>query len=674
VIVKGLNEEKMALFVVEKFDDLKEDRKEKEATWLECFDAYNSKLGDHWTERVVSEGRSARFIGESFAAVESLHSQYMNVLFPSSEEWFAAEAVVPGKLPFDDLAATQVQALLANQLRRGFFTKPAGSLLRQLQIFGNAPVGVEWKQRRAVDYPVYEKAMTEWTHEHHGKWMQYLAAEEEWKKAVQAAQESGQQPPPPPDKDMPEPPRAGMTDVVDRYPVLRVGDIFSFVQDPFSMDPEDPLVIRHSWVTLAALKRMGQPNKIGFQLYENLEDLVEVDRRGEDDDEMTARYETMGLTVPEHSAIEVHEMFGSYEIPGARGEEDGADNVFIGFNITVANRTTVIRAEPTFLWSGEAAWFLVKYREPVGNEIYGKGQLEPGLGEQDLINARANQNIDIINHAIDPEFKAVDDDVVDGKLKSKPGRVRWVGSIENLVPLDKRLGGLNISLQDLEMLKNDFQRLTLSTSPLAGQARESATKSALDANSVSSEVTKIARYLEEHVFERILNRFMQYNAQFIEASETVKVVQQSGTAFTDLSPETIREGWAIKCRGAQHLVDRQERIQNFLMFLQLVSGNPVLLPAVNPIELTKTAYSILSLPDRPGLFNDEQRAGEIMHAMLASGMVGNVAAAIAGGQAGTGQAGSDSGAGGNPQQSGVQGAAGQDPVAAAFAVGQDLIG
>lgn len=619
MIISSANEQRVVDYVVSRYRELKDARKVKEEVWMECVRAYLSDFSTVWDTRAKKEGRSARYIPLSFDAVETLHSQITAITMPGNH-WIGMSASTPGKLKYDDEAADELKALLYQQIGRMGFARQYDILVKQLAIVGNAPYTVGWRKERVIDYPAFEAGMAQWEILHKKSWEEYSVAMEEWQRIARIAEASGQQAPPPPSLVAPEPPPADAKKIAYSGPSIEVGDIFNFVVDPFPTDNSHRLCIKRSWMSKAAMLRMAEKNAFGYSVYDNVDNVTPRERRtARDESHLNESYLAFGLQVPEAQQVDVLEAWGTMEIPG--GSLDGR-STFVGFCACVANESTLVRFEPTFLWSGETPVRLATYRDVPG-QVYGIGALEPALGLADLANVRANQNVDVVSFALSPEYKAVDDGIIAKTLKSAPAKVHMVGDINNLVPIEKNLTGLQLSMQDLVLLKNEFKMVTKSGSPLSGDSRESATKTKTDSMVLGTDIGKVAEHIETTVLREIVDLFVQLNCQYITKPEAARSLQKGQASFVLVSPESIRRGWVISVNGTRYATDKQERAQNLLMFQQLVTGNPMILPVVNLLNLIKKVYEELGFSDSDEIFNDEARADQILSEMIRFGMLGS---------------------------------------------------
>ena len=616
MIVSGTDHSNVVQYVVDKWTDLKASRTEKELKWVQCARFYLGAFDDDWTEAAKDTNRSSRFYGATYDAVETLHSQLMSMVLPD-DRWMFVEPSIYGRLTYDDEAAEEAYTLLRTQQHECRYKQNISEAIKTLVILGNVPFTCGWRRELTADYPAYQAALDDWEEKNRQEWMEYQQIRARHAVIVEEARRQGlPEPPPLPGFAVPEPP------VVDREvayegPVIEIGDPFNFVIDPFSPDPKHALRIRRIFVSKESLKALAQPDQNGYSLYQNVEDIPEVQREEDATDYLSLRYQSYGLDVPRNQGVELLEASGTMEIPNGDGDNRG---VYISYIATVANRNTLVRFEPTFLWTGDLPTQLATYIDVPG-QVYGMGPIEPNLALQDLINVRANQAVDILAMLINPEFKMVADSVTDPRAKSAPGRRHLVGSLDNLVPLDKDFRGIQFSMAEIDNLVREYRSMTRAITPFGGSTGESATKTALDANVVGTELGKIGANIEERLIEKSLNLFIQMDTQFLKEDVAARKMQDGQVRITKVSPKSIR-GWAIRAKGSKHFADRQEQIINLAQFVAQHSTNQMTLPALNLLELMKKQYRLMGFHDEDKVFNDADRAQDILDQMLQGGMFG----------------------------------------------------
>ncbi len=617
MIISGIEKEKIGGHILKRYDELKSNRRVKEDLWLQCTQNYLSQFPEVWHQRAVKDARSARFMALSFDAVESNHSAIMSMLMPG-DSWLGISPSVYGRLEYDDKAASQVKDLLLQQQEQIKFKSKMASLVKQAAIIGNAPYSVGWREDDIVDYPAYEQAMLAWQITTKEGWEQYNAEMELFDKKSAQAEEAGTPPPRRPSLVAPEPP-AKTSELAYAGPSFEVGSAFDYLIDPYSPDPRHPLVFRRTWISQSELNSLSTRNKFGYAIYDNTENVHPVDRlTGPDSSTETQILNAFGLQAPPSDSIELIEAWGTIEIPSVNGGVD----TYTSFVGAIANRGPLVRFEPTFMWSGKAPHGLCRYRDVPG-QVYGIGALEPVLGLQDLINARVNQLIDIVSFSINQEFIGVDDGIIEDTFVSAPNRIHWAGNTDNLVPIRKDLGALNVAMSDLELLKQEFMRITKSIAPSTGSNTESATKTRQQGAAIGGDLGKIAAFIEDDTLSDIIDLMIELNVQYLDKGQAVRQLQDGQPVITQVSPEAVRKGWVCRVTGTRNTLDEQERLDKMLMFFQMVLGSPIMTSTVDVLALAKKVYEMFGFGDAGDIFNDEARANEIMDEMIRSGMIGN---------------------------------------------------
>lgn len=613
---------------------------------MECVMAWNSQLSPSWQNQAREEGRSARYFSLPFDAVEN-HVSQLGSSMMGGDEWMRVEPANPGGLVHDDESALEIRALLKKQLKAGEFESEYDCLLRQLAITGNCPVTTFWRREYAVDYPAYAAKMREWNIQHGAAFSEHMARMQEWTAAAAEAAKAGQQAPPMPFAQMPEPPPSEVSKTIaSQGPRFQCGDIFNCVVDPFSVDSEHPLIIKRTFVSKSVLQRLARKNRFGYSVYDNIQNVTETDMRHiTADDFFQERYKAFGLRVPDFTGVELLEAWGTMEIPN--GHLDGR-STFVSFCAVIANRQTLIRFEPTFLASGKSPLFLATYRRPEQGQVYGIGQIEPHLDIADLVNVRTNQVVDVAQFTINPNYKGIDDGLIPKRIRSSSGSVTFMESLDNLEPIKKDFAGIRIGMDEVQLLSAWFREMThAQVSSIPGGPQRSATNDAIKAAGISVMVSKVAKHIERSALAEILSRYIEMDVQYLNDNEIVEYTHKGATRVATVSPDKWRRGWVVTVNGTQYAVDKQDRIQNKMMFYNMANASAIGVAAINQLEYLKSLYRDLGLGDETEIFNTTEEAHGILMSLIANGLIGG----------GRGQAGAGGGQGGGPQgggQAGVQ--------------------
>jgi len=128
-------------FVYDTWNTWAMERRQKEQTWLECEKAYLSK---HSSIQGEQKWKTKAFVPASFTAVENIHAQLMNGLFPSPD-FFTVE---PAEDEFT-LRASAVKEMLTQQLTQSGFRSGFSAFLKQLVMIGNSAAIIDWNTERS---------------------------------------------------------------------------------------------------------------------------------------------------------------------------------------------------------------------------------------------------------------------------------------------------------------------------------------------------------------------------------------------------------------------------------------------------------------------------------------------------------------------------------------------
>lgn len=324
--------------------------------------------------------------------------------------------------------------------------------------------------------------------------------------------------------------------------------------------------IMRSWRTSEYLKKLAVPGPDGYRLYSNLanvKDVTSEDRAGDNEAESLMKM-AFGMTMPRgKDKIELKEMQGTFEI--LSGPEKGTYENHIA---VVANDHTVIRFEPSPMFSGRLLINNARLTTLQGLP-YGIGILEMALDEQDTANAVHNQNIDATNCIIQPELEVVTDLLVDGIMKpSGPGARHEVIQGGAIRAIDKNFSGLQVGVAIVDAAIARHERITGAVNT-AGGSRESATRTARNANVIATKLGGAVEAVEEDFVSEALNTAMEMNAQYIEEDVVFSVTQNKKSVVKKISPVEIRRGWLVRVAGSKYMAEKQERIQNLMMATQI---------------------------------------------------------------------------------------------------------
>jgi len=540
----------------------KQSRFRLEAKWRECWEAYlcdEKSLYTQHEEDTADRSRIARPV--LYEAVEGIHANLLNAMFPANERFFT----VSGKTETDQRNARMIEEYLRGKLEDASFLEKYTLFLKQAVIIGNSVAAIPW--HRATQIRRREQPVTLF-----GVTVGYQ--------------------------------RTAVEEVVYDGPEFEVIDMFDFLIDPDAASFRQAKVIHKVERHLRDL----QSNPV----YHNLDQLhphSDCSAVDTDDANKQSRRRAFGLDEPvfrgsEGSAdtVKLLEVWGDFVID---------DQLYANYVCVVANEKTVIRFEPNPYDSGQKPFAFTSFI-PVPNEIYGIGAIEKSLGLQHAINTLTNQKLDVINLSINNPFTyLINDDVFDpDTLITRPGALIPVKSHDTLRPIDY-LDNFTVAFTEIADLKSEIQEATGAFKYFTGgDASQSRTATEVEAliSGGSQKFSSFLSHLEKTSLEPFLRFVFESAKQFISGPENIRVYCQSGSVqFKQMLPEIIKgSNCSFHIEGSQGVLFKVQELRALTNFLQMVESTPSMQPLVNVPALFKKIYRRLGFTDEAEIFRDEK--------------------------------------------------------------------
>jgi hypothetical protein len=545
----------------------KQSRSRLENKWRECWEAYLCDPKSLYAELEERQSDRSQIVRPVlYEAVEAIHANLLNALFPANERFFS----VIGKTEENHRQAGLIEEFLRNKLEDASFIEKYALFLKQAVITGNTAAAVPWRQSRQtrqVYRPVHLFGVTVGT--------QKVTREE----------------------------------LIYNGPDFETLDMFDFLIDPDASDFEQAKVIRKVDRELRTLK--ANP------AYHHLEHLKLKKHEAQDmsDSNKQSRRRAFGL---DESLSTLDEALEKVSLLEAWGDFRIGETVYKNYVCVVANQDTVIRFEPNPYECGMKPFIFTPFI-PVPNEIYGIGAIEKSLGLQHAINTLTNQKLDIINLSINSPFTyLINDDVFDpDTLIAKPGALIPVKSHDTLRPI-QYLNNFTVAFTEIADLKAEAQEATGALKYFTGASHESA-RTATEVNALvqggTQKFSSFLAHLEHTSLEPFLRIVLENARQFMGQPENLRVCGQNGdVSFLKIVPEILKTcDCQFRIDGSRSLINQEQELKAITSFLRLVEGNQALREQVDWLALYKKVYRRLG-------FNDE---GEIFMAHGQSPTVNN---------------------------------------------------
>ena len=543
--------------VMQDYRRWKQSRARLEAKWRECWQAYLCDLKTMYTQPEEQTGDFSRVVRPVlYEAVEAIHANLLNSLFPANERFFS----VVGHTEADHQNAALIEEFLRGKLEEANFIEKYAMFLKQAIVTGNSVAAAPWRrtrQLRRINQPVTLFGVT-----------------------------VGFQ------KELVE-------ETVYNGPEFEVIDIFDFLIDPDATDFQTAKVIHKVERPLRAL----QANPV----YSNLEVLHPTMESATDADNANklSKRRAFGLDEPltpenelGQKSVKLLETWGDFVIN---------DQVYRNYVCVVANDTAVIRFEPNPYDNGQKPFIFTSFI-PVPNEIYGIGAIEKSLGLQHVINTLTNQKLDVINLSINNPFTyLINDDVFDpDKLVTRPGALIPVKSHDTLRPI-QYLNDYTVAFTEIADLKAEIQEATGAFKYFTGtdtpQTRTATEVNAL-VNGGTLKFSAFLSHLEKSSLEPFLRLVFENAKQFINEPENLRIYCRDGvTQFKQLLPELLKcAACSFQIEGTKGLLYNDQELRSLTQFLEMVTNNPEIQRQVNTLALFKKIYRRLGFTDEAEIF------------------------------------------------------------------------
>jgi len=554
--------------VVDGWRTMKDERASLESEWIRCLMAYLCKFDKSWAEFANQANRSHRYLSLLFDAIETVVPQLAASSMPGMD-WLDIAPQREGFFEDDDIWAENMRYLLLYQMTRNNFIPTFKMAIRSLGILGNCPWAGQWAVQRALVNPLaFNKATEQWIEDSRRFHQERLQIAREYADIVAQAEAAGMPAPPPPTfRDPPRPPGKDF-DVVYQGPKLQIGSIFNYVEEQHPNDRDQAIRIMRSWRTHAYLKKMGEVDETGYRMYENLNKIADITSEDKSEDNVGEDLMKMALHMQlPHGKEKVllKAQYGTFEIK--KGMDAG--RIYQNYIVVVANDNTVIRAEPSPLYSGKSLVNNARFHVLEG-AVYGIGLLEKALDEQDTANAVHNQLIDAVNVVIQPELEVVEEDLARDQVMapSGPGVRHYVNKKGTITAIPKNFTGLQVGWQAVSDAIARVERITGAINT-QGNNDESATLTARNTGVIATKHGARVEDLEDELLTPFLNMCLEMNGMNLTTDQVFQITQDDKVLNVTVPPEQIMRGGIARARGSVHVAEKSDRIEKLLMAIQL---------------------------------------------------------------------------------------------------------
>ena len=257
--------------------------------------------------------------------------------------------------------------------------------------------------------------------------------------------------------------------------------------------------------------------------------------------------------------------------------------------ISVMDRQYVLRSEPLETWSGRPHIYHCGWRNRP-DTLWAMSPLENLIGMQYMINHLRNGIADATDLILFPQ-KFIQGDITEPENTFAPSAT-WYDPEGD--------GAVTFLRPDTSFLAADFQidKLEAQMEAYAGSPRETmgqrtaGEKTAFEVQTLQNAAMGIFQhrisYFETNFLKDVVNAEIELARRFM-GSETIKIIDDDiGVAeFMNITKEDISSNGTLVPIGAQHFIERAQRIQEIQGNIQMLAADPEVRMHFSSVEMAK---------------------------------------------------------------------------------------
>lgn len=302
--------------------------------------------------------------------------------------------------------------------------------------------------------------------------------------------------------------------------------------------------------------------------------------------------------------VEILELFGDiYDVE--------SDTFYKNHVITVMDRRFILRKQPLDTIDGRPLIFHAGWRKRQDN-LWAMGPLDNLIGMQFLINHLENARADAFDQMLAPTRVEVGDvervDVVPGKPGGTYKVTTAEGSVYNLLPDTTVLTADNQIMLKMEQMEQfaglPKQELGIRT------PGEKTFGEVMHLSRSASKVFKNKILTFENFLSDLINAELGLSKQQMDVDDIISVVGETGAvAFLNITAQDLKANGKMVPVGAQYFERQQQLVQNFQLFQQLLSQDPLAIQHFSSVGMAKIYAEMMDI-DKLNVIFPYVRVGE----------------------------------------------------------------
>lgn len=305
------------------------------------------------------------------------------------------------------------------------------------------------------------------------------------------------------------------------------------------------------------------------------------------------------ISEPLGRPVEIYEFWG--RLPKELCPDGNVHRV-----ITVANGKFLLRNRPNPFW-GARKPFLAYSPNPDPHFFFAIGKAEIIAKLQIVANRFTNQQLDVIDRAIDPAFIYNENSGLDpSRAHLAPNK--WIG-IDGPVdgqfaPITPDLRGVELGTAKTQEIWRWMQQATgIVEDVVVGlpSQRQTAREFLGRQEAIAVRLMLEARLAEKMFIEPLADSFMGLNKQFLDLPRQLTIIGESAEKdFVSGEPPQMERQivtmadiiptYAARARGAATRLGKGVRQQNLVLLMQAASANPTVAGAINWLAFFRTIF------------------------------------------------------------------------------------
>jgi len=568
----GDRDDNIVAFVHSELRSFSQARLEKEQIWLECWASYlgSPQANEHLRREALrsvgdtnNDWRHKINVGKAFENVENIFYYLQQAFFPN-KDWFDA---TPTQSGYYELAIA-IKKLTQKKLREGKFISNWEMFLRQMLIVGDSCLALPWRYETTK-----WKTKVKVENPHYG--IQELGKKNAYKEVV-------------------------VDKVIQNKPDFETLDMFDVWVSPKACNPNEGNFIRRLYKTKA---EMAQCLKTGHFTGVTLRELTGMpagqqpydnSRANKDDIKYFQGLDTFSNSqaVSWNDEIELFEFWGDV-CTGTQTYHDVRAVVCGKF---------LLRFETNPYWCGKP--FVLGNYIPLVRSPVGLGVIEPSLGMLHELNIITNSRLDNLLISSNSMFEYVNDGSLQpDEIYSAPGKVFPVTTKGTITPLEMP-NAFVITYEESAFLEQRIDKNTGTGNMIsAGAAREGERVTAREITATQqaggNRLSGVHKHIEETALTLVLEKVFRQLQQFITEDEIVAIpgMEPGDVDYVAIGVEELQFDFLLTPVGADHVVDKEYKLQKLLQFLQVSSQYPETQKNVNYKNLQLEIAKLLDLDE-----------------------------------------------------------------------------